>query len=187
MKWEKWGYLITFLCGVLLENYLEIRGVADSNVINRNNMMLLCFDEILVETYFVQILLLRFQTVTVLWILCRFIPERVVILGFGSLISFELGCIVVSLILANGIWGGWFLFCALLPHGMLYVAGFILWNRMTTMHADVNRSFVYANYGNKNIRKERVIMGLLILLLVTVGSFCEAYFTPNIIENVIKS
>lgn len=173
MRWEKWGYLFAFLCGVVFANVLGSRAFIDYNLLNRYNMSLLSFEAVSGEAYFVQVLLLRLQTVVVLGILCRLLPKRVVIIGFGCLISALLGGILAAAILANGVWGIWFGLGALLPHGIFYLLSYLLWYY-------ANRGYVYQKKGGILIRK------VLMVLLVVIGSICEAYLSPVLVEKMIK-
>lgn len=155
-------------------NVLAGSALIDYNVINRYSMCLLSFGEISYEVYLVQVLLLRFQTVIMLWILGRILPEKIVYLLFGYLICGLLGGIFAIAILANGVWGSWFVVCAMMPHGIFYMLAYRIWYYKS-------RDYSYRNSG-----KERIVIKIFIVLLVIIGSICEAYISPELLEKVVK-
>ena len=179
MKREKWGYLIAFLCGVVLGNVLGNNGYIDFDIMNRNNMRLLYLDEINADSFFVQVLFLRIQVVILLWGLSEVISKRMVRIGFGCIICLSIGMIFATAMIANGLWGVWFLLCAWIPHGGLYTASFLLWSKMQEVK--------YAAYQYESRGMEYLLLYVIIIFFVVGGCACEAYLSPYILENVINS
>ena len=93
---------------------------------------------------------------------------------FGCLLSGVLGAIFAISILANGVWGVWFGVSALMPHGVFYVLAYLMWRNINM------------GYLSSNNRNNRVIAKVLMMLLIVIGSICEAYISPGLLENVIK-
>ncbi len=173
VKQKRWMFLLAFLCGVGIVNIIGSRTWANNSLLNRHSLGMLSFEEISYEEYFVKILFLRIRTLIFLWILEKLISKKVTALGFGCFISIMTGGILTMLILANGVWGIFFLLSALLPHGIFYVLAYLLW---------CNTGLTYTVEGS---RKERWLVSLLILLLIVIGSICEAYVCPFLVKNVI--
>lgn len=194
MKIEKYGYIITFLGGILLGNILDKNGMIHCDMINRDNLRLLQFSEMTEEAFLVQIIFMRFQVVLMLWVICKMIPMQWVAVGFASIVCLMMGLVISTSILANGIWGSWFVFCALMPHGGLYFAAFELWQRTCKKYKgfgkkrtdDYYRNAKVTYYWSGNDRRAYVCRMALICLLMVTGCLAEAYIGPAILKNVIK-
>ena len=173
MKRKKWIFLLAFLCGVGIVNLIGSSMWVNYSLLNRYTLEMLSFKEISYDVYFVRVLLLRLKTLIALWIFGKFVSKRIAAIGFGCLICVMTGGIFTMSILANGMWGVLLIMVLLFPHGIFYVLAYLLW---------YNSSLDYNIDGS---RKERWLVCLLILLLIVIGSVCEAYVCPFLVENII--
>ena len=171
MKQERVWYALAFLCGVLI---ISVSGkeLWNMSILSRYHLLTLSFGEINYEEYFIQILFLRLRTAIGLWIMARIFSEKVVSIGFACIMSMILGGIAAMMLLMNGIWGILFFVFALIPHGIFYIAAFVLWRR--------NKTIVIHN------RAESNVISVLIGILLLIGCVFEAYISPILIENIVK-
>ena len=174
MKWEKWIYLFSFMCGVVFVNIgLDQLGIRRDGI-NRYHLATLSFREIVYEEYFLHIFFLRFKTVAGVWIGTKFFPKRIFLNVFAVCTCVALGSVLAMAILENGVWGAWFYISALIPQILFYIMAFMLWRN----GRDV--SYVGTNKGEVNLKK------IFFILLILLGCVCEAFISPVIVQNVIK-
>ena len=159
---------------------MEYKDIIDCSILNRNNMLLLQLEEVASDFYFIHVLFLRLEMILMLWVLSRILPRRIIVIGTGDVICLVLGMIMAASVWSNGIWGSWFVVCALLPQGIFYLLGYRIWRK-------VGLGYEKMAYGGGYVRKERILTGGVIVAMVVIGCLCEAYLSPKILENVIKS
>lgn len=174
VKWKNGIYLLAFLGGIVIVNLPGNEAWTNNSILNRYTLASLSFREIVYEEYFFEVLYLRFQTVLSLWICSKFVPKRIVKVGFAIIICGFWGGITAIAILANGLWGILFCLCALFPHTICYVLAYTLWGRETI------------GYVNTEKRKEDFVATILMIVLIGIGCFLEAYISPVLIDTVIK-
>lgn len=174
MKRENGIFLLAFLCGILIVNLLGDAAWTNNSILNRYSLASFSFQGIVYEEYFLEILLLRFQTVVALWMCSKLISKNIVRVGYALIICVILGGIIAIAILANGLWGILFCICALLPHAICYFAAYMLWGKAMT------------GYVGESKRRIDYFTTAIIIMLIGIGCILEAYISPVLIENLIK-
>ena len=172
VKWKNKSYLLAFLCGVIIINMLGAN--VSSGILNRYSLAAMSFNGIVYEEYFFYVLLLRFRTVLGLWIACRILPRKWVMLGFAYMICVVMGGIAAMSIMENGLWGVLFCAGAFFPHGICYGVAYGIWSSMDTGE----------RWGES--KKDGYLRLAVMMLFVGIGSMLESYVSPVLLQNIIK-
>jgi len=174
VKWENRIYLLAFLSGVICINMFGTTTLVNNSMLSRYNLATLSFRQIVYEEFFFKVLFLRFRTVFGLWIASKFLPKKVVVLIFACIMCSLMGGIIAWTIIANGLWGILFCFCAFLPHGICYGVVYVMWKNLCLW------------YDESRDGKEKIFVVVIMMILIGIGSILEAYISPVLLQNITK-
>ena len=174
LKKVKIIYLTAFLFGVIGTNILESKAWIHVACLNRYQLLQLSYSEIRYESYFIELFMLRLQTVVLLWLLEKVISPKWVRYLFGGILCVMLGSVLTCSILANGVWG-LLLFCGILfPQWIFYLGAYMWWGGFCSVNStryDKNKKFM---------------QGMILILFVILGCVTEAYINPAVFKTMIK-
>lgn len=174
MKREYVIYSIVFFVGCISVNLLERWTGERFYELNRYQLSIIQIENISYERFFLQVLVTRFKTVFLLWVLSKVIPKKAIALGFACLLSGMLGATLTMIVISNGLWGILYCGCVLFPQGILYILALRLWESRTSRE-------LYSR-----TRKEEWLGTLIMISMVFIGCIYEAFICPKITEILVK-